>query len=167
MCDIDELDDFEVSEATYSIWAIGYTKEDTSSDIEIFLGDYEDPNTAVAKAKDIELADISVVCVVPSYVSYFRVEVDTKVGIADDYIYSGVIYYKTIDNIAPAADIQIEQSEYELTDIGNLRIFSEKALLFAEGSFINVLIGDREKTLPILLKVLINNNNYIECEFID
>ena len=56
--DITGIDDFETSAVTYAVWAIGYNAESQVTDVDMLLGEFADPDQAVAKAKTVTLADI-------------------------------------------------------------------------------------------------------------
>jgi hypothetical protein len=101
--DIDEIP--EDSEVSYEVWAIGYDANKNITDAEMLIGEFNNPDEAVEKAKTISLADILHQAAEEhdgsepiDDVAYISVEVETTVANeADDEIFNiGTIYQREL-----------------------------------------------------------------------
>lgn len=86
--DVEELEDFEVNdEVTYLVCALGYDENDDCTDCEVYLKEFEDPDEAIAFAKEVDLLAILVSAVEQkadiSETAYFSLEVETVVACED------------------------------------------------------------------------------------
>jgi hypothetical protein len=82
--DIEEIEDFEVNEeVTYLVCALGYNEDDEPTDCEVYLEEFEDPDEAIAYAKEVDLAVILQYAVEQkadiSDTAHFSLEVETVV----------------------------------------------------------------------------------------
>ena len=86
--DVDELDDFEANEEiTYLVCALGYDENDSPTDCEIYLKEFEYPDEAIAFAKEVDLRmilqhGVDQVQKIAS-TAYFSLEVETVVVCED------------------------------------------------------------------------------------
>lgn len=160
MQDIDELEDFDIPPASYEVWVLGYTRFDVVS-FEYLVGSFTNPDVAIDRAKTITVPDLEKE--IPDEISYFSIEVETVVA----GLPAGTIYRRHLENTKPTADILINETDYELTEEGNLKITGSKIKSLNTGSYINMSISGRPETEPILLRVMLKENNFIICEFID
>ena len=86
--DVEEIEDFEANEEiTYLVCALGFSEEDRPTDCEVYLGEFELPDEAIAFAKTVNLemllqyvADQKVDI---SETAYFSLEVETVVECED------------------------------------------------------------------------------------
>ncbi len=86
--DIEEIEDFEANEEiTYLVCALGYSEEDEPTDCEVYLGEFELPDEAIAFAKTVTLETILQYAVEQkadiSETAYFSLEVETVVECED------------------------------------------------------------------------------------
>lgn len=160
--DLDELDDFDIPPASYEVWVLGYTRFDTVN-FEFLVGSFTNPDTAVDIAKTLTVPDIAKEKDIPDEVSYFSIEVETAVADTN----AGTIYKRCLENKKPTVDLWIKETDYELTEEGSLRIVCSKIKSFKVGDYLNISISGRPEAEPILLKVILKEDNFIICEFID
>ena len=74
---VEDLDDLsEDSEVTYEVWALGYTADDECTDDEVCLGEFTDPDEAVACAEKVNLKQLREA---DPETAYFSIEVETVV----------------------------------------------------------------------------------------
>ena len=102
----EDIEDFdENTEVTYEVWAIGYDADKNITDTEMLIGEFDNPDAAVEKAKNLSLADI-VQQASEEYdgteptadVAYISVEVETVVAdeADDDLMNIGTIYQREL-----------------------------------------------------------------------
>ncbi len=163
MQDIDELEDFDIPPASYEVWVLGYTRFDILTNFEYLVGSFTNPDAAVDRAKTLIAQDIVKENIVPDEISYFNIEVETVV--ADSNV--GTIYRRHLENTKPAVDLWINETDYELTEEGNLRIVCPKIKPLKAGDYLNIKISGRPDTEPISLRVMLKDADSITCEFID
>lgn len=165
--DIDELEDFDIPPASYEVWVLGYDRFDMPTGFELLVGSFTNPDAAVDRAKALMVPDIAKENDIQDEVSYFSIEVETAVVLSSDEVSNvGTIYRRSLENTKPAVDIHIKDTDYDLTETGNLRIICDIAKRFEIGDYLNVSIIGRE-TPAVLLKVFEKDPWSITCEFID
>ena len=87
--DLEEIEDFEANEEiTYLVCAIGYNENDGLTACEVYLGEFELPDEAIAFAKSVDLATILQQAVEQNVAdltetAYFSLEVETVVECED------------------------------------------------------------------------------------
>ncbi len=160
MQDIDELEDFEIPPVSYEVWALGYDRFDRIN-FEYLVGSFNNPDAAVDRARTLAVPDLE--RDVPDEVSYFSIEIETVAA----GLNAGTIYRRHLENTKPTVDLWINEADYELTEDGNLKIVGSKVKSFKTGYYINMSISGRPEAEPILLKVMIKEDNFVICEFID
>jgi hypothetical protein len=137
------------------------------SGFELLVGSFTNPDAAVDRAKALTVPDIAKENDIQDEVSYFSIEVETAVVLSSDEVSNvGTIYRRSLENTKPAVDIHIKDTDYDLTETGNLRIICDIAKRFEIGDYLNVSIIGRE-TPAVLLKVFEKDPWSITCEFID
>lgn len=162
--DLDELDDFEISPASYEVWILGYTRFDTLTAFEYLVGGFDNPDAAIDRAKSFTISSLPELNKeLSSEVAYFSIEVETVV----DGLNSGTIYKRCLENIHPPINLWISENAYELTEAGNLRIKHKECNKVNVGSYINLNISERPTEDSISLKVIMKDSCSITCEFID
>ena len=82
--DLDEIEDFEAKGATYEVWLLGYTAEQTITDYEKLVKSFTDAETAVKFAKEYVEAGKVQENIFPAEVKYVEVLVETIIDF-DDY----------------------------------------------------------------------------------
>jgi hypothetical protein len=161
MQDIDELEDFDIPPVSYEVWVLGYDRFDRLTPFEYLVGSFNNPDAAVDRARALAALDLEKE--IPDEISYFSIEVET---IADG-LNAGTIYRRHLENTKPTVDLWIDETDYELTEEGNLKITGSKIKSFKTGYYINISISGRPEAEPILLKVIYKEDTFIICEFID
>jgi hypothetical protein len=158
--ELEELEDFDIPPASYEVWVLGYNRFDIAN-FEYLVGSFTNPDAAIDRARTLMVPDIDKD--IPDEVSYFSIEVETVVAESN----AGTIYRRHLENAKPTVDIWIKETDYELTEEGNLRIVGYKAKAFKAGDYLRARISYKPEAEPILLKVIFKEDNFIVCEFID
>ena len=161
--ELDELEDFDLPPVSYEVWALSYDRFDKLIPSEFLVGSFTNPDTAVDRAKTLTVPDIAKEKDIPDEVSYFSIEVETAVADTN----AGTIYKRCLENKKPIVDLWIKETDYELTEEGNLRIVCSKIKSFKVGDYLNISISGRPEAEPILLRVMLKEADSIICEFID
>lgn len=161
MQDIDELEDFDITPPSYEVWALGYDRFDQLTSFEYLVGSFTNPDAAVDRAAALTILNLEKE--IPDEIFYFSIEVET---IADG-LNAGTIYRGHLANTKPTVDLWIKETDYELTEESNLKITGSKIKSLKAGYYINMNISGRPEAEPILLKVILKEDNFIICEFID
>ena len=84
---VEDLEDFdEDSPVTYAVWAIGYTADSEITDADMFIGEFTDPDEAVACAEKVTIEQINELCFgkPDPNTAYFSIEVETVIADPDD-----------------------------------------------------------------------------------
>jgi len=81
--DIDELEDFDVKSAKYQIWVFKYDKEQNILDDNIMIAEFDNPDAAVTKAKELVINSKAMMNMVTPESYYLQVEVETVVDTED------------------------------------------------------------------------------------
>ena len=122
--DIEEVPEDAV--VTYEVWALGYGADDEVTDAEVLLGEFIDPDEAIACAEKLTLESVMEACDESedlSDVAYFSLEVETVVEDEDDLgtMNIGSIYqrdlwidgeYGTEEDVLPV--VAFEAGEFQL-----------------------------------------------------
>ena len=159
--ELDELDDFEIPPVSYEVWILGYNRFDVLTSFEYLVGSFTNPDAAVDRAKTLSVPELDEK--IPDEVSYFSIEVETVTA----GLNAGTIYRRHLENTKPTIDIWIKETEYELTEEGNIKITGSNIKSFKTDYYINMSISGKPEAEPILLKVIYKEDNFIVCEFID
>lgn len=159
--ELDELEDFDLPPVSYEVWTLGYDRFDILTPFEYLMGSFTNPDAAVDRARTLAVPDLEEK--IPDEVSYFSIEVETVAA----GLNAGTIYRRHLENTKPVADLWIKETDYELTEEGNLKITGSKIKHLKTGYYINMSISGRPEAEPILLKVIYKEDNFIVCEFID
>ena len=161
MQDIDELEDFDIPPASYEVWVLGYDRFDRLTPFEYLVGSFANPDAAIDRARALVVSDLEKD--IPVEVSYFSIEVETVVA----GLNAGTIYRRYLENTKPTIDLWINETDYELTEEGNLRIACPKIKPFKVGDYLSISISGRPEAEPVLLRVMLKEADSIICEFID
>ena len=78
--DIDELEDFDMKSAKYQLWVFKYDKDQSILDDTVFIGEFDNPDVAVAKAKDLVINSKAMMHMVTPESYYLQVEVETIIN---------------------------------------------------------------------------------------
>ena len=102
----EDIEDFDENTAvTYEVWAIGYDADKNITDAEMLIGEFDNPEVAVEKAKNLSLADIVQQASEEhdgseptADVAYISIEVETVIAdeADDDLMNIGTIYQREL-----------------------------------------------------------------------
>jgi hypothetical protein len=158
---------------TYEVWAIGHDEEDRVTDAEMLLGIFEDPDQAVAFAKETSLADVVNLaadddCEIPHDVHSISIEVETVVPDDEGNMNIGTIYHKTIELFEELPEyITLSNDEYEvIEETGNIQIPRSILKEYNKNDEIAVIFEDEEQPWPITFKIIYKTDDYYICEFV-
>ena len=100
---VEDIDDIpEDAEVLYSVWAVGYDSGDEPTNVEFLLGEFDNPDGAVAHAKQVTATEMvnELGLVNMGDTAYFTIEVETVVGNPDDEdggtMNIGTIYHREL-----------------------------------------------------------------------
>lgn len=79
--DIDELEDFDVKSAKYQVWVFKYDKDQNILDDNLLIGEFEEPDAAITKAKELVINLKALMNMVTPESYYLQVEVETVVDV--------------------------------------------------------------------------------------
>lgn len=91
-----ELDEFDLAQATYQVWLLGYDKDGMSTDFEEVVGTYTYAPTAVEVAELID-KEYEFKFAIPEYVGAILVQVETVVDIEGCETNVGTIYSRAFN----------------------------------------------------------------------
>ena len=176
---VEDLDDFdEEAEVTYAVWAIGYTADSCITDVDMFVGEFADPDRAVEVAKSLTVADIINKDSEEFYdsdpdtsVAYISIEVETVVADEDEGTMNvGTIYKRDLwlDD-EPEDDeeiIHVKDSEYSIDEDGNLIISCAQFNHLNKNDIIKVQYDDEDNQPILTYKVMSKTTSgNFECKF--
>lgn len=178
--ELQELAVDETSEVTYAVWAIGYDSESKITDTDMLLGEFTDPDQAVAKAKTVTLADIVHQAAEeddgsePSEdIAYISVEVETVVETEDGTMNVGTIFKRELPICDESEEdeysevIPVTANDYKLLDDGSIEIPCDILKDFNKNDHAQIWFTDEDNT-PILTYRVISKTtaNTFICEFV-
>jgi len=181
--DIDELP--EDTEVVYEVWAIGYDSEDDCTEAEVLVGEFDNPDEAVACADKVtieQLNEIGYECPIPG-TAYFSIEVETVVEDPEDEcggtmnigtVYSRDLWidgeYGTDEDAPDYGDpvVAVAEGDYELLEDGTLKLSAKFLKGFNKNDTIRVqfIVEPDVDLLPykIMSKVEYADGDYYHCE---
>lgn len=191
---VEDIDDIpEDAEVLYAVWALGYNKDEDITDTEILVGEFTNPDEAVACAENLTIKAIDELgCEKPDNdTAYFSVEVETVVGDPDDEdggtMNVGTIYkrdlwidgeYGSEDCLEEMLDelvevdpiIAITAEDYELLEDGALKVRCDLLKGFNKNDYLRLqFVGEPESvpvlTYKIMSKVIYEDGDYYHLEF--
>jgi hypothetical protein len=178
--ELQELAVDETSEVTYAVWAIGYDSESKVTDTDMLLGEFTDPDQAVAKAKTVTLADIVHQAAEeddgsePSEdIAYISVEVETVVNTEDGTMNVGTIFKRVLPICDESEEdeysevVPVTANDYKLLDDGSIEIPCDVLKDFNKNDQVQIWFTD-EDNIPILTYRIISKTteNKFICEFV-
>lgn len=181
---VEDLEDFhEDSPVTYEVWALGYDRFEATTDAELLLATFEDPDKAVEYAKQITLADIVHKASEEGTdmehtinVDHISVEVETVLSDPNDEFVGGAInvgsiYKKEISFYEDESEdeeeiVSLHEDDYTLLDDGTLEV--RRALLknFNKNDQVKVMFIDEDNKPILTYKIISKIGNLFICEFI-
>lgn len=176
---VEDIEDIpEDSEVTYEVWALGYNDEDEPTDTEVFVGEFDNPDEAVACAEKVTVVALDEIGYekLDKSTMYFSIEVETVVADPDDEgtINIGTIYSRDLwidDEYGPEEDdpiVAVTTGDYELLDDGTLKISCKLMRDFNKNDIIGIdFVNEPDAAVmfyKIMSKVLYADGNYYHLE---
>jgi hypothetical protein len=179
----EDLEDFEEdTPVTYEVWAIGYTEDNCVTDADKFLGEFNDPDEAIAHAKKFTMADLIHLTEGEDEseepIAYVSVEVETVVADEEEGTMNvGTIYKKELwineeeEQVEdPTPVIELQENDYALVEDGMLKVGCTLLKDFNKNDYVKIKFVNENTTYPftykIVSKVEYEDGNYFHCEFI-
>ena len=181
---LEDLEDFpEGSPVTYEVWALGYDRFEATTDAELLLATFEDPDKAVEYAKQITLADIVHKASEEDTdmehtinVDHISVEVETVLSDPNDEFVGGAINVGTIyrkeisiyeDESAEEDEIvSLSEDDYTLLDDGTLEVRCSLFKNYNKNDQVKVMFIDEDNKPILTYKIISKIGNLFICEFI-
>lgn len=181
---LEDLEDFpEGSPVTYEVWALGYDRFEATTDAELLLATFEDPDKAVEYAKQITLADIVHKASEEDTdmehtinVDHISVEVETVLSDPNDEFVGGAINVGTIyrkeisiyeDESAEEDEIvSLSEDDYTLLDDGTLEVRCSLFKNYNKNDRVKVMFIDEDNKPILTYKIISKIGNLFICEFI-
>lgn len=174
---VEELDEVpEDATVEYEVWAVGYDSDDCITDAETLMGTFEDPESAIAAAEKITLADIIWQAAddydgsAPADVAYISIEVETVFEDDEgDWLNAGTIYQREI-RIDDDEDtvIALLHSDYEVLEDNTLKVKVAALKGCNKNDIILIDLVGITETFPmeykIVSKVMYEDGDYYHCE---
>ena len=166
----------EDSEVFYSVWAIGYDKDDNFTEDDYLLGEFDNLDKAVAFADNFNLREFLKEHSPKSYTSYLSIEVDTTIGCASDED-SGTMNVDTVyhnevslveEEIGLDGDviIAITKDSYEILEDNTIKIRKETLSGFNINDEVNIYFLDDKDSDILRCKLVSEKDNYYFCELV-
>jgi hypothetical protein len=191
---VEDIDDIpEDAEVLYAVWALGYNKDDDITDTEVLVGEFTNPDEAVACAENLTIKAIDELGYEKpdNDTAYFSVEVETVVGDPDDEdggtMNIGTVYQRNLwidgeygseDCLEEMLDelvevdpiIAITAEDYELLEDGALKVHCDLLKGFNKNDYLRLqFVGEPESvpvlTYKIISKVIYEDGDYYHLEF--
>lgn len=173
---VEDIEDIPAdSEVTYCVFALGYDAENEPTDTEILVGEFDNPDDAVACAKNITIATINETGTEQpdSNTAYFSIEVETVIADPDDEdggtMNIGTIYSKELwieGNFDPI--VEIKTGDYALLEDGILKVNCKLLKDFNKNDCVNFKFVDENDSWPlcykIMSKVIYEDGDYYHCD---
>lgn len=183
---VEDIEDLpEDTEITYEVWALGYNSEDDCTDDEVLVGEFTDPNEAVAYAEKVNFEVINELSEgeLDPATAYFSIEVETVVEDPDDEdggtMNLGSVYqrdlwidgeYGTDEDAPDYGDpiVATSKEDYELLEDGTLKLSAKFLKDFNKNDVIRLQFIDEPDsgllTYQIVSKVEYADGDYYHCE---
>lgn len=187
-CLIEDIEEIpEDTEVTYAVFALGYTEDDDCTDDEVLVGEFENPDEALACAEKVTLEMINELGFEnpDPDTAYFSIEVETVVPDLDDEdggtMNLGSLYTRELwidGDYGDEEDIDFEENsdpvvelhtaDFEITEDGLLKVSCNKLKDFNKNDLVRVLFIDEAETSPflykIISKVIYTDGDYYHCD---
>jgi hypothetical protein len=178
---VEDIEDIpEDSEVTYEVWALGYTCDEEMTDAEILVGEFDDPDAAIACAEKVSFKSLHEAGYEEpdEETTYFSIEVETVVEDPEDEgtmnigtIYSRDLWidgeYGSVEDAEPT--IFIYSKDYKLLEDGILKVRRELLKDYNKNDCVKLYFAEEESctlTYKIISKVEYADGDYYHLEFI-
>ncbi len=174
---VEDIETPEDVSVTYEVWAVGYDEDNEPNGAFMLLNTFDDPDQAVAYAKDITLAEVVNLAAEEDYdeltyeTASISIEVETVVPSADEdglNINVGTVYKKRIEIYEDTPEfVELTRKDYEILEDGNLQIPCAILKDYNKNDEFTALFVDEEQAWPITYKIIskTTSGHYI-CEFV-
>ena len=178
--DIDEIP--EDSEVTYAVWALGYDREDDCTDAEYLIGEFENPDEAIACADKLTLEAFLEEFETPgSDTAYLAIEVETVVEDPEDEgtMNLGSIYSRDLwidgeygseedAGIDPDPVVELATKDFDIVEDGLLKVSCELLKRYYKNCYIRVRFVDEAESGTFLYKIIskveYEDGDYYHCD---
>lgn len=162
--ELDDLEDFDLPEPTYEVWAACYTDGNKESLVDQLMYTSVDPDDAITFADSLSSHDIlSSSLPLEQKVTSITVEVETTV---DDGSAAGVIYRRQVEvDTREFFEVSVDEADLEFSDDGLLFL---RKVIYPVGTNLKVSIYDSSThacARTIIYNVVGFKANGILCEF--
>ena len=162
--DLDELEDFDLQEPTYEVWAACYTDGEKESLVDQLMYTTADPDDAITFADSLTSREVLRSSLpLDRKVTSITVEVETAV---DDGSGAGVIYRRQVEvDTREFFAVSLDERDLEFNDDGLLFL---RKVIYPVGTNLKVTISDDPThacARTIIYKVVGQGTNGVLCEF--
>lgn len=180
---VEEITDLmEDLEVTYEVWALGYTCDEECTDAEILVGEFDDPDAAIACAEKVSFKSLHEAGYEEpdEETVYFSIEVETVVEDPenDGTMNLGTVYsrelwidgeYGSEEDVEPP--VELTTADYSVLTDDNTLVVSRKILKnFNKNDYVRIKFIDEPDsfvlTYKIFSKVEYKDGDYYHLEFI-
>lgn len=174
---VEDIEDIpEDSEVTYEVWALGYNDEDEPTDTEVLVGEFDNPDEAVACAEKVTVAALDEIGYenLDKSTTYFSIEVETVVEDAEDEgtMNVGSIYqrdlwidgeYGSEEDVNPF--VSLSDGEYKILEDNTVKVRCELLKDFNKNDLVKFYFPDTPGIdCQIVSKVIYEDGDYYHCE---
>lgn len=178
---VEDIEDIpEDSEVTYEVWALGYDAEDDCTEDEVLIGEFTDPDEAVACAEKATIEQINELGFgkPDPTTAYFSIEVETVVEDAEDEdggtmnigtVYSRDLWidgeYGSEEDINPF--VSLSDEEFEILEDNTVKVRCELLKDFNKNDLVRFYFPDTPGIdCQIVSKVIYEDGDYYHCEMV-
>ena len=180
---VEDIEDIpEDTKVTYEVWALGYTCAEEMTDAEILVGEFDDPDAAIACAEKVSFKSLREAGYEEpdEETVYFSIEVETVVEDPEDEgtINLGSVYqrelwidreYGSEEDANPV--VELTNSDYVvLEDDNTLKVSCKLLKDFNKNDYVKIKFIDEPEsfvlTYKIFSKVEYKDGDYYHLEFI-
>ena len=174
--DIDEIP--EDSEVTYEVWALGYNREEDCTDAEYLIGEFENPDEAIACADKLTLEAFLNEYETPSSdTAYLTIEVETVVEDPEDEgtmnlgsIYSRDLWidgeYGSEEDFDPV--VELATKDFDIVEDGLMKVSCKLLKGYNKNCYLRVRFVDEAESgtflYKIISKVMYEDGDYYHCD---
>lgn len=184
---VEDIEDIpEDTEVFYAVWALGCNSDADPTDDEVLVGEFTDPDVAIAYAQKVTFDTINEMgfgAPNPNTV-YFSIDVETVIGDPDDEdggtVNIGTIYQRDLwidgdygsEEAIAAVDpvVTLAEKDFELLEDGTLKVSCEILKDFNKNDYVTFEFAEEDHgavlTYKITSKVTYADGDYYHCEFL-
>ncbi len=178
---VEDIEDIpEDTEVSYEVWALGRDDCGGSTETDFLIGEFTDPDEAIACAEKFDLETLKAEYEKPHPDTYYLdVVVETVIEDPDDEdgstmnigsIYSRDLWidgeYGEPDDVDPV--VELTNKDYELLEDGALKVNSKLLKEFNKNDYVRFKFIEDNESCPILYrinsKVIYEDGDYYHCD---